>query len=150
MPFFALDNRINISYNGIVSIIAGMKFMRLLLSMAFCVSLVGTACAWCPPILVTPDSACSRHSRCTFDADGNLHFFFANNRYQETGAIEQYDIFHCRYRIDGTRLTEDVRLDTTQSFFWVYPSPIYGSDDKLHVAWADNLHFLWNEYNGIY
>ncbi len=122
----------------------------LLPALFLCALFSHTAHAWSDPILVTPDSASSRHSRVVFDNENNMHFFFTSDRYMEIPYITQWDIFHCKLTARGERLTEDVRLDTTQSHYYVYPSALLGSDNKLHVAWADILSNEWAEHNGIY
>jgi len=123
--------------------------LRLIAALLVCTLATTAAHAWSDPILVTPDSASSKHSRVVFDIEGNLHFFFINSRYHGTPA-DWFDVFHCKLDCYGRRLTEDVRLDTTQSYSWVYPAPIMGGDEKLHVIWSDIMPYPWQDFNGIY
>ena len=105
----------------------------LLAALLSVLTLTNLAHAWSDPILVTPDSMWNRHSRVVFDNEDNIHFFFTSNRYH----VDWYDVFHCKFSRSGVRLTEDVRLDTSDSYWEVYPSPLLGSDNKLHIVWAD-------------
>ncbi len=102
----------------------------------WCVS-AALAHAWSDPILVTPDTAVSQRSRAVFDGQGFMHVFFANKRYQTVPSISHYDVFHCKLTQNGVRLTEDLRLDSTSTDLASQPSPVFGSDGKLHVLWDD-------------
>jgi hypothetical protein len=117
----------------------------ILLIIIACLCLAGTAHARSDPILITPDSAFSLYSRVVFDNDGNLHFFFSNNR-NETFPPDHYDVFHCKVAQDGSRLTDDLQLDSTDSHAGS-PDPLLGSDGKLHVVWDDAN---YNYTTGIY
>jgi hypothetical protein len=115
----------------------------------WCVA-AGLAYGWSDPILVTPDTATSLQSRVVFDNEGYLHVFFANRRYQTAPYWPHYDLFHCKMTQNGVRLGEDTRIDTTCSLDCPYPSPIFGSDGKLHVAWNEFLAGPWMDQNGVY
>ena len=130
---------------------ANQNQLLLRLIAAFCVCALPTTAvhAWSDPILVTPDTTTGRNSRVVFDSDGNMHFFFISNRYQ-VGMPARFDVFHCKYSRNGERMTEDLRLDTTSSNYWTYPSPVFGNDGKLHVAWGDYMNYPWIDSSGIF
>jgi hypothetical protein len=119
-----------------------MKYVIILIAIP-CLAL-----AWSDPIMVTPDSSSNRKPRVVFDQEGNTHFFFISNR----GYYIPYglsDVYYCKFSRNGVKMTEDVRLDTTNSLDDTSPSPVYGSDGKLHVVWDENVS-PGQDLDGIY
>jgi hypothetical protein len=122
--------------------------LALFTALACCCYPIQYAHAWSDPILVTPDSAHSTHSRVVIDPEGNLHFFFANNRLGQGPTNEHWEVFHCKLSRNGERLTEDLQLSNSTSEE-PFPSPLLGRDNKIHVIWEDMVHDTLTPH-GIY